>query len=77
MSKADKQANRSALKASHWNHMPDRLRLVTPTPAAASWWTAGAAPDADATFTELARERDRHPWSNIVPHAMNPRGEFQ
>lgn len=72
---AHKKANRSAIKQA-WNHMPPKLRLAPPVVAAVSWWAVAAAPESDQKFTELARERNRHPWSNVVPTAMNRAGDF-
>lgn len=69
---ADKSATRSALKAKFFRG--PRLHMVPKQTS--SWWIDGEASDARETFIALAHERDRAAWSGVVPHAMNPRGNF-
>lgn len=62
MSRADKAANRSALKAK-WN---PPLRVVEPPKLADSWWTRGAQPDQFEVFSELADARNKeHNWTTL------------
>lgn len=71
MSTADKSATRSALKANLF-----RGPIVKSPPAKSSWWVVGAAPSDREVFMAAAHQRAAAVWTNVLPHAVNPRGEF-
>lgn len=71
---ADKAAHRSALKANLLRG--PILRAVRATPPKTSWWIVGAAPEDRDQFIAAARQRAAEVWTNVAPHAMNPRNEF-
>jgi len=70
---ADKKAQKAEIKR-RWNSGP--VLVAPPPPKPTSWWLSAASPDAREKFIELAKERDGHEWTNIVPHATNPRNEM-
>lgn len=72
MSKADKSANRSALKVNLF-----RGPMLKPVPRDTSWWLVGAGPDDRDQFIAAAHQRAAEAWTNVAPHAMSPRGNFQ
>lgn len=69
---ADKSAHRSALKAQFF-----RGPILKAVPRDTSWWLVGAGPDDRDQFIAAAHQRAAEVWTNVAPHAMNPRrGEF-
>ncbi len=61
MSKPDKAANRSAIKAGS-NAIFDH---ATPPKTDRSWWTAHAGPDSRADFIAAAKARAEHAFAAI------------
>jgi hypothetical protein len=76
MSKADKDAQRSAKKEQFFGPSGFSLaRAVTPQPS--SWWTKSAAPDAREKFIADAKERGKSQWTSILPAPMNSNQGFR
>lgn len=69
-----KQAHRAIRK--RWNHALFEPKPATPQQRPASWWTVACQPGEHERFSEVAKERNRHQWSNIGPIKVNPKAGF-
>lgn len=72
---ATKKESRAHFKRSAWNNLPPKPKAIAPTKV--SWWAMAAQPEDRDKFMAASKVRDgEQKWTNVIPHAMNPRHEM-